>query len=110
MSDTDSNQEGICSAGPIFGQCSLTAIQGCNDDGDCSQANCPFCQSGETCITKNRPCWVNSGITRTGSPRTPNGESVGIYCVPSNGAAINTTAGFPGPGALTQRETVQVVP
>jgi hypothetical protein len=110
LGDTDSNQEGICTTGPLDSHCSSTIIQKCKDDNDCSTAECPFCQSGEICVSKNRPCFVNSGIIRIGSPRTPNGDSAGVYCVPANKTAINTSAGFPGPGALIHHETVQVVP
>jgi hypothetical protein len=109
-SDTDSNQEGICTAGPVVGHCSTTVIRGCNNDAECSQAQCSFCSTGETCIVGLRQCFVNSGIIRTGNPRTPNGESGGAYCVPGNATAINTTAGFPGPGALIQHETVYYTP
>jgi hypothetical protein len=67
----------------------------------------------QTCEFRNRACFINSGITRIGTPRTPNpsgeGESAGIYCIPANLAAFNTTAGFPGTGALIQREQVITV-
>jgi hypothetical protein len=109
-SDTDSNQEGICTAGPPVGHCSTTVVRGCTSDSDCLPANCSFCGSGETCVTKDIPCFVNSSITRSGTPRTPDGESAAVYCVPANNTAINQTAGFPAPGALIQRETVHVVP
>jgi hypothetical protein len=56
------------------------------------------------------PCFVNSGIIRTGAPRAPAGVSVGVYCIPGNGPAINTVAGFPGPGAAYQPESTFVVP
>lgn len=108
--DNDSNQEGVCTSGPVVGHCSSTEIRGCNTNAECSQAQCSFCTTGETCIIGNRQCFVNSGIIRTGTPRTPNGESGGAYCVPSNATGIDSTAGFPGPGALIQRETVIYTP
>jgi hypothetical protein len=109
--DTDSNQEGVCTAGPVVGHCSTTVVRGCTSAADCLPAQCSFCTTGETCIVSNRQCFVNSGIIRTGNPRTPNGESGGAYCVPAtNGGSINATAGFPGPGALIQHETVLYTP
>jgi hypothetical protein len=51
---------------------------------------------------------VNSGIVRQGTPRTPQGASVGVYCIQGDNDAVNTVAGFPGPAAFTQPE-VQVV-
>ena len=73
---------------------------------------CPFCQSLETCENKPRSCFVNTGISRIGSPGPLNAdrETAAIYCVPMNGGAIDISAGFPGPGALIQRESVFVVP
>ncbi len=109
--DLDSTQEGICVAGPLDGKCSIHSFQSCDADADCATPSetCPEC-SGETCVFTNRACFVNSGIIRTGTPRTPNGESGAIYCVPGNNIAINSGAGFPGPGALIQRETMLVTP
>ncbi|MDD1633699.1 MAG: hypothetical protein LUP91_16030, partial [Methylococcaceae bacterium] len=73
---------------------------------------CSFCKSDETCQPPTlRHCFINSGILRIGTPRDANGEgeSAGIYCIPSNSSAFNSAAGFPGPGALIQRERVIVV-
>ena len=109
--DTDSNQEGICTSGPTEEFCSLTTYRTCDDNSDCQPSfDCPFCQPGETCVPKKRGCFVNSGLVRTGTPGSPERETAGVYCVPSNDPGINISAGFPGPGALIQRETVIVVP
>ena len=112
--DLDSNQEGICSSGPTPAFCSVTTFHACNPNNgtaDCEAPLCPFCELGETCVPHNAACFINSGITRTGTPRTPNGESASVYCVPStNGGSIDASAGFPGPGALIQRETVYYTP
>jgi hypothetical protein len=53
---------------------------------------------------------VNSSIVRIGTPGVTDRETAGVYCVPANYDAINTSAGFPGPGALIQREHIIVVP
>jgi hypothetical protein len=53
---------------------------------------------------------VNSGIIRQGTPRTPEGVSVGVYCITGDNGAVNSVAGFPGPAAFTQPELQMVVP
>jgi hypothetical protein len=108
--DTDSDNEGVCTSGPIVGFCSVTTYRGCTDAGDCAPPDCPFCQPAETCQFKKRACFVNSGITRTGAAGFPNRTTASVYCVPANSAAINASAGFGGPGALIQPETLIVVP
>jgi hypothetical protein len=110
LADTDSNQEGECSAGPVDKYCSVTSWHTCSTDAQCQTPLCTDCQIGETCQTTLRQCFVNSGITRTGTPGYPDRESAAVYCVPANNVTINGTAGFPGPGALIQREVVTVVP
>jgi hypothetical protein len=108
--DMDSDQEGICTTGPTQGLCSITTYKGCDDDLECAPPSCTFCQPAETCVFKNKACFVNSGITRTGSPGFPNRTVASVYCVPPNSGAINASAGFGGPGALIQHETLLVVP
>jgi hypothetical protein len=108
--DTDSNQEGICPGGPVDKFCSITSWHSCTSNAQCNPPFCPDCQGGETCDGQLRQCFVNSGITRTGTPGYPERETASVYCVPSNNIAINQSAGFPGPGALIQRETVTIVP
>lgn len=108
--DLDSDQEGICSAGPVDKFCSVTSYHSCSNDSQCAAPLCPDCQGGETCVGRSRACFINSGITRTGTPGTPERETAAVYCVPANKPAINTSAGFAGPGALIQREYVQTVP
>lgn len=112
-SDLDSNQEGACTNEnqPHDQFCVLTPSWACQNDGDCQPSPaCPFCQAGDTCQFRKRACFVNTGIVRTGTPGTVNRETAAVYCVPGNAPAINTSAGFPGPGALIQRENVIVVP
>jgi hypothetical protein len=108
--DLDSNQEGICTSGPSESFCSITTYKPCTNASQCAPPTCPNCQTGETCQPRKRACFVNSGIVRSGTPGLTERESAGVYCVPANFAAINASAGFPGPGALIQREHVVVVP
>jgi hypothetical protein len=103
--DPDSAQEGICTAGPPDSHCSITTYRPCAGDASCNPPQCPYCETGETCVTRNRACFVNSGIFREGTPRTPEGTSVGVYCIAGDNAAVNSVAGFPGPAAFTQPET-----
>ena len=108
--DTDSVQEGICTAGPPDSHCSLTTYRPCANDASCNPPNCLYCEAGETCVTRNRACFINSGIVRQGTPRTPEGTSVGVYCIAGDNAAVNSVAGFPGPAAFTQPELQLIEP
>ena len=111
--DLESNQEGACTNQNVPHDmfCELTPAKGCTFDSDCQPSIlCPFCVSGDTCKFRKRACFVNSGIIRIGTPGTTNRTTVAVYCVPINNAAINTAAGFPGPGATLQPETIYVVP
>ncbi|MCC6765054.1 MAG: hypothetical protein IT293_10355 [Deltaproteobacteria bacterium] len=108
--DDGSAQEGFCPAGPDDAWCSITTYQPCSSASDCAPPTCPYCRPDETCIAKKRACFVNSGIVRQGAPHTPEGVSVGIYCIAGDNAATNTVAGFPGPAAFTQPELQLTVP
>lgn len=108
--DDGSVQEGICTVGPVDAWCSTTSYRPCGTDAECRPPSCPFCQPDETCISRRRACFVNSGIVRAGVPRTPEGVSVGIYCITGDNAATNSVAGFPGPAAFTQPELQITVP
>ena len=110
MDDHGSIQEGVCTAGPVDAWCSLTTYRPCTSNAECAPPACPYCQAGESCLAKKRACFVNSGIVRQGTPRTPEGASVGIYCIAGDNAATNTVAGFPGPAAFTQPELQLTVP
>jgi hypothetical protein len=110
-SDTDSNQEGICPAGPTTNFCTITSYKTCDEDDDCQPSEaCPFCTAGDTCHLTFRQCFLNTSIVRTGTPGVTDRETAGVYCVPANYDSINQSAGFPGPGALIQREHIIVVP
>jgi hypothetical protein len=105
--DTDSNQEGACTAGPVDGVCSLTPIETCVVDADCAAPACAFCRVGETCVFQPRQCFVNGGIVRDGAPGVPARVSAATFCLAGTAsAAVNATAGLAGPGALFQPQTV----
>ncbi len=108
--DHDSFQEGICTTGPVASWCSVTDYRPCSTDAQCEPPSCPFCVAGETCLARKQACFVNGGIERQGRPRTPEGVSVGIYCIAGDKEAVNSVAGFPGPAAFTQPELQIVVP
>jgi len=104
--DLGSSEEGACQAGPSAGTCSVTKFKSCALDADCQGINCPFCGVGETCVFAKQQCFVNSGINRTGSPGVPDKDTVAIFCIAAtSSAAINNTAGIPGPGAITTPTT-----
>ena len=106
LDSSNPNFDGICTSGPVAGTCQFHPFKTCNDDGDCAGVNCPFCFPSEQCILKNSQCFPSGGYTRVGmaNPITP---IVGaVYCIQATtSAAINNTAGLPGPGAIRQFET-----
>ena len=108
--DDDSVQEGICTTGPADSFCSVTSYRPCVSASDCAAPTCAYCEPGESCVTRKRPCFLNSGILRAGAPRTPEGVSVGVYCIDGDNNAVNSVAGFPGPAAFTQPELQLTVP
>jgi len=104
--DTDSAQEGVCTAGPVRGTCSTTQFRSCAADADCELPSCPYCQSGESCAFELLECFVNSGIIRRGAAGLPDRITAATFCIPPTAnQAVNHVAGLPAPGALTQPET-----
>ncbi len=84
----------------IGGLCSNQKFRSCRPDSGTSDCDAVFPGSG-TCVTTPRPCF-GTNITRTGQCGTVTGTLVSFFCIPATKApAINTTAGLPGPGALT---------
>ncbi len=77
-SDTDSIQEGYCTVGPANGTCSA-----------------------------NAQCFVNGTIQRAGTPGIPERTTAAAFCLAGTSSpAVDGTWGLPGPGALTQPETL----
>ncbi len=106
-SDTDSVQEGLCSVGPSDGRCSVHSFIPCSDDTTCRAPQCPFCEPGETCVSVQRQCFVNPTIVRAGAPGIPDRTAAAVFCFAgTDSTAVNSIFGVPGPGAITQVETV----
>lgn len=105
-SDTDSVQEGQCTVGPSDGTCSVNTFVTCQTDADCTGGSCPFCEVGETCVQRQRQCFVNPTIVRAGAPGVPDRTTAAIFCItPTGQDAVDGVAGLPGPGAITQPAT-----
>lgn len=94
--------EGTCAAGPVDQVCARESFRSCG-----SNADCPA--TGDSCVSRTRDCLgatdasgrPSAAISRTGtaSPATP--LQVSAFCLGGTSSpAINTAAGFPGPGAL----------
>jgi len=106
-SDPDGPNEGGCSAGPTDGVCSTHTFQSCSSNSECAAPVCPFCVSGETCVSSQRECFVNSGIIRVGTPEPTNPVTVATFCeAATSSLAVNSVAGLPGPGAIEQPSTI----
>ncbi|TMA73377.1 MAG: hypothetical protein E6J72_19700 [Deltaproteobacteria bacterium] len=99
--------EGACTQ-TFEGHCSVTTFKSCQVNNDCTTAGgCPYCQGGETCSLTNKNCFINSGITRQGFVDPDDPRSASTFCITATGsAAVNATAGLPGPGGLIQPETL----
>jgi hypothetical protein len=97
--------DGICGANgtcssPIDGLCSNQKFRSCTPGSGTQDCDAVFPGAG-TCVDTPRPCFGPT-ITRTGQCGTVTGALVSFFCIPATRApAINTTAGLPGPGALT---------
>lgn len=114
--------EGTCPEGPIAPRCSIETFRSCNVDADCNPGvACDTCLAGQTCVTRNRPCFTGDGIVGgavhvTGAPDVPCGglshPTVGsFFCVaPTGSGAVNTAAGLPGLGRVRIPGRVVVAP
>ena len=107
--DFTSTQEGYCPAGPINGLCSLSEFRGCASEAECKPPMCTFCDPSETCVFRPKQCFVNSGITRVGTPGPVDRVTAAIFCIPGTGnPSIDVTGGFTGPGTSVQPMTLSV--
>lgn len=89
------------------GKCSVSQYRSCLADAACQSPACTDCEPGETCIITSKNCFVNSGIIRQGTAHPTDPVSAAIFCIaPTNQSSVDSTAGLPGPGALTQPATV----
>ncbi len=109
--DFDSTQEGFCPGGPFDGVCDQTSFKQCFSDLDCRPSSvggsCEFCQETELCVTRPRQCFVNEGISRSGSAGLPTRTRASAFCIPAASiSAVNSGGGFPGPGPTEGEEDV----
>jgi hypothetical protein len=91
--------EGECIAGPIEETCANAPEIGCTASSGCPSGTGP-------CVARNQRCFMDP-LERQGVPSTTSNILAAAACVPATGgAAIDQTAGLPGPAALTFPTTV----
>jgi hypothetical protein len=91
--------EGECIAGPIEETCANAPEIGCTSTSGCPSGKGP-------CVARNQRCFMDP-LEREGIPSTTSNLLAATVCVPATGgAAIDATAGLPGPTALTFPATV----
>ena len=91
---------GVCETGPIDGVCQGQTFRQCRSGTGTEDCEDIFTGAG-SCIDQPRPCF-GTNISRTGQCGTQQGTLVSFFCIPqTRAAAINTTAGLPGPGAVS---------
>lgn len=94
--------EGGCTQ-TILGTCSTTIYQSCVLPSDCAPPACSACQVGETCNFAPQNCFINSDITRAGTPSPTDPTYASVFCItPTHIGAVDGASGLPGPGALIQ--------
>ena len=102
-----------CASGPIDGLCSNANFRSCRSGTGTTDCEDLFPGSG-SCTDKPRPCFTTN-ISAMGECAVPNsgveGELAAFFCIPATrAAAINTTAGLPGPGLVQLKGIATVVP
>ncbi len=91
---------GVCEQGPIDGICSNQRFFQCRSGTGTEDCEDVFPGAG-TCVDVPRPCFGPT-IERTGTCGVADAALAAVYCMPATrAAAINTTAGLPGPAALS---------
>jgi len=93
--------DGECLANSPDGLCSNEQFRSCRLEFGSEDCEATFPGSG-SCVAKNRPCF-GTNISASGQCAVPGEEGtlVSFFCIPSTrAAAINTTAGLPGPGLV----------
>lgn len=112
------NNKGECIDGPVDTVCSIQQFRTCTTNADCV---CPECVPNQTCISRNRPCFVDNGVlgntvSVAGAPDAPCGgvsnPTIGaFFCVaPTGAAAVNAAGGLPALGRVAIPGTVVVNP
>ncbi|MBI3770668.1 MAG: hypothetical protein HY271_19540 [Deltaproteobacteria bacterium] len=98
----DADGEGACAGGPADLVCTSERFRSCTTNVDCPSA-------GDSCQAQTRECLgaTDAGgsptapIGRTGTPSQTMPTLVSAFCLGATSSpAINTAAGFPGPGTL----------
>ncbi|HYB98461.1 MAG TPA: hypothetical protein VEC57_04930 [Candidatus Limnocylindrales bacterium] len=102
------DEEGLCTEGPDESSCDAVVkangdgILSCSVNADCEPASVGV-DAGNCTLVKRRECFLDP-IVATGqaSPTMPVGASV--FCIPpTSNQPINTVAGLPGPGRVTNQ-------
>ncbi len=97
----DAVGEAECTAGPVDQTCAGAPEITCTNDGGCPSGKGP-------CASHKRRCFLDP-IVRQGVASTTVNSFAGAFCVAAtSGSAINTTAGLPGPGAITFATDVSI--
>jgi hypothetical protein len=108
----DASGQGTCNGGPVDQVCDVESFRTCTTNADCPA-------TGDTCVSRNRSCLgptdasgtVNASIVRTGKADQANPLQVATFCVDATrSTAVNTAAGFPGPGGLLLPTAVCIKP
>lgn len=115
------DNEGECAAGPVDQVCSIQTFRTCTNDNDCAPPICLNCVPGQTCVTRNRPCFSDNGVIGSslnvsGLADAPCGDTskptVGaFFCVaPVGAAAVNAAGGLPALGRIRLPGVVDLDP
>jgi len=116
--------EGQCPEGPVVKSCSTNTTHVCDTDDDCNAPGCTDCIATtppQTCVTKLRPCFTDSGIVGNsvnvaGNPDVPcdgvaHPQVGALFCVgPVSASAVNAAGGIPALGRVRIPGTVIVSP
>jgi hypothetical protein len=91
---------GVCELGPIDGVGQGQTFRPCRSGTGTEDCDAVFAGAGR-CVDQPRPCFGTT-VTRTGTCGTEQSSLVSFFCISgTTAAAIDTTAGLPGPGAIT---------
>lgn len=105
--------QGRCATGPDDRYCDgIVAPDGsglinCSTNEDCTAENIGV-EAGLCTLVQRRPCFLDPVVSQ-GFPHPVVPLAAGTYCSPATAsAAVNTVAGFPGPGRLTLQSAVSL--
>jgi hypothetical protein len=95
--DTDSSNEGVCSAGPFDKFCNIQTYRACLSNSDCpaSGDTCNIAGKPRECFTDNAALGGTTSVAGTASTTSP--TLGGLGCAgPTTASAVNAAAGLPG--------------